>query len=142
VSIDLGSDPGFGRKEAAARLKLSSGIAFPVIADGDPLGVVDFYAFDRVEPKEGLLRTLAEIGLELGRFLQHRRAELGPPRLSSRELQVLRLAAEGNSGPEIAGQLTVSPATVKTHFEHIYEKLGVSDRAGAVAYALRIGLIH
>ncbi|MEA2285186.1 MAG: two-component system, NarL family, nitrate/nitrite response regulator NarL, partial [Solirubrobacteraceae bacterium] len=41
----------------------------------------------------------------------------------------------------IAEQLFLSPATVKTHFEHIYEKLGVGDRAAAVAQALRTGLI-
>ncbi|MEA2288463.1 MAG: Bacterial regulatory protein luxR family, partial [Solirubrobacteraceae bacterium] len=38
--------------------------------------------------------------------------------------------------------LILSPATVKTHFENIYEKLGVSDRAAAVAHAMRIGLIR
>ena len=54
---------------------------------------------------------------------------------------MLRLAAEGLSGPGIAERLVLSPATVKTHFEHIYEKLGVGDRAAAVAQALRTGLI-
>ncbi len=63
------------------------------------------------------------------------------PRLSPRELEVLRLAAEGLSGPRIAELLSVSPATVKTHFSHIYSKLGVADRAAAVARALRLGLI-
>ena len=47
----------------------------------------------------------------------------------------------GNSGPEIAEQLFLSPATVKTHFEHIYEKLGVSDRTQAALYAVRAGLV-
>jgi ATP/maltotriose-dependent transcriptional regulator MalT len=41
----------------------------------------------------------------------------------------------------IARELVVSAATVRTHFEHIYAKLGVSDRAGAVAKAMRLGLI-
>jgi two-component system nitrate/nitrite response regulator NarL len=62
--------------------------------------------------------------------------------LTERELEVLRLAAEGNTGPQIAEKLFISPATIKTHFQHIYEKLGVGDRAGAVAQALRIGLIR
>jgi two-component system, NarL family, nitrate/nitrite response regulator NarL len=62
-------------------------------------------------------------------------------RLSERELQVLQLAADGHDGPAIAARLFVSPATVKTHFKHIYEKLGVGDRAAAVAHALRAGLI-
>ena len=63
------------------------------------------------------------------------------PKLSPRELEVLRLAAEGLSGPRIAELLSISPATIKTHFTHIYAKLGVTDRAAAVARALRLGLI-
>jgi two-component system nitrate/nitrite response regulator NarL len=54
---------------------------------------------------------------------------------------VLQLASEGLSGPLIAERLFIAPATVKTHFDHIYEKLGVGDRAGAVGHALRTGLI-
>jgi DNA-binding CsgD family transcriptional regulator len=61
--------------------------------------------------------------------------------LTPRELEVLELAAEGLTGPMIARQLVVSAPTVRTHFEHIYAKLGVSDRAGAVAKAMRLGLI-
>ena len=59
-----------------------------------------------------------------------------------RELDLLQLAAEGRSGPQIANDLVLSPATVKTHFENIYAKLGVRDRAAAVAKAMRIGLIE
>lgn len=62
-------------------------------------------------------------------------------RLTPRELEVLKLASEGRNGPMIARALTVSPATVRTHFEHIYAKLGVRDRAAAVAQAMRLGLI-
>jgi DNA-binding CsgD family transcriptional regulator len=61
--------------------------------------------------------------------------------LTPRELEVLELAAEGHIGPQIAERLLITPATVKTHFEHIYSKLGVADRAGAVARAMRLGLI-
>jgi DNA-binding CsgD family transcriptional regulator len=61
--------------------------------------------------------------------------------LSPREEEVLQLAAEGLSGPSIAERLSLSPATVKTHFENIYDKLGVGDRAAAVASGLRIGFI-
>jgi PAS domain S-box-containing protein len=62
--------------------------------------------------------------------------------LTTRELEVLQLAAYGLSGREIAQHLAISPSTVKTHFNHIYEKLGVSDRAAAVATALRVGIIE
>jgi DNA-binding CsgD family transcriptional regulator len=61
--------------------------------------------------------------------------------LTPRELEVLQLAAAGCNGPMIAEQLVVSPATVRTHFDNIYAKLGAHDRAAAVAVALRLGLI-
>ena len=61
--------------------------------------------------------------------------------LTPRELEVLALAAQGLSARQTAERLIVSPATVRTHFENIYAKLGVSDKASAVASALRQGLI-
>jgi DNA-binding CsgD family transcriptional regulator len=130
------------RADAAQRAGLRSGLAFPALSEHGPLAVFSFYSFDRRSPSERFVRTLTGIGGELGRFLTQRRAELGTRRLSARELEVLKLAAEGNSGPQIAERLFLSPTTVKTHFEHIYERLGVGDRAAAVAYALRTGLIR
>jgi two-component system nitrate/nitrite response regulator NarL len=62
--------------------------------------------------------------------------------LSPREQEVLRLIAEGGSAPEIARLLHLSPSTVKTHLQSLYEKLGVSDRAAAVASAMRAGLLE
>ncbi|HEX3561958.1 MAG TPA: LuxR C-terminal-related transcriptional regulator [Solirubrobacterales bacterium] len=62
--------------------------------------------------------------------------------LTPRELELLRLAADGLSGPQIAEQLVLSPATVRTHFGNIYGKLDVGDRASAVAKAMRLGLIE
>jgi two-component system nitrate/nitrite response regulator NarL len=55
---------------------------------------------------------------------------------------MLQLAAHGLSAPEAAERLTVSPATVRTHLENIYRKLEVSDKASAVATAMRLGLIE
>jgi two-component system nitrate/nitrite response regulator NarL len=77
----------------------------------------------------------------LGAFLARRRAQLGARVLTPREVEVLQLATEGLTGRGIAERLMLSPSTVKTHFEHVYEKLGVTDRAAAVARALRTGLI-
>jgi DNA-binding NarL/FixJ family response regulator len=62
--------------------------------------------------------------------------------LSERELEVLRLLASGFTNKEIAEQLFLSPDTVKTHLSNAYRKLGVSDRAHAVAVALRKGLFE
>ncbi len=142
LTENLSTDPRLPRRAAAARLGLRAGLAFPAVGDDGPLAVLSYYSFHKHEPSQRLLRTLTGIGRELGRFLERRRADLAPRRISKRELDVLRLASEGNTGPQIAEQLVLSPATVKTHFEHIYGKLGVSDRAGAVAHAMRIGLIR
>lgn len=64
------------------------------------------------------------------------------PPLTPRELDILRLAADGRSNAEIGNELHVSAATVKTHLHHVFEKLEVSDRAAAVAQAMRRGLLH
>jgi DNA-binding NarL/FixJ family response regulator len=63
-------------------------------------------------------------------------------RLSSRELEVLQLVAEGDSNSEIAIRLHISQATVKSHLIHIFGKLGVSDRTAAVTVALRRGILR
>lgn len=64
-----------------------------------------------------------------------------PEKLSDRELDVLRLVACGHSNKEIATELHVSQATVKTHLVHIYRKLEVNDRTAAVTTALNRGLL-
>ena len=73
--------------------------------------------------------------------LREREVREARPSLTSREVEILRLAAEGNSSQQIAVGLHISIATVKTHLQHIYEKLGVGDRAAAVAQALRSGIL-
>ncbi|WP_409185950.1 response regulator [Amycolatopsis sp. VS8301801F10] len=70
---------------------------------------------------------------------QARRQEQPP--LTERERDVLRLAAEGTAIKDIAAELFVGVTTVKTHLQHAYEKLGVNDRASAVAAAIRRGLL-
>jgi DNA-binding NarL/FixJ family response regulator len=61
--------------------------------------------------------------------------------LSARELEVLKLIADGTTNREAATKLFISEATVKSHLLHIYTKLGVNDRAAAVAEAFRRGLL-
>jgi two-component system, NarL family, nitrate/nitrite response regulator NarL len=70
------------------------------------------------------------------------RAPAEGPRLSDRESQILALLAEGLSSGEIADELAVSGTTVKSHLRHLYDKLEVSDRAAAVARAMRSGLLE
>ncbi|HZQ33526.1 MAG TPA: response regulator transcription factor [Mycobacterium sp.] len=71
-----------------------------------------------------------------------RRAEPQVPALSAREREVLQMIAEGLSIPAIAAKLFLAPSTVKTHVQRLYEKLGVSDRAAAVAEAMRRRLLE
>ena len=70
------------------------------------------------------------------------RADDERPALTAREREILRLTADGRSAPQIAEQLFLSPTTVRTHLQHLYEKLGVSDRAAAVAEAMRQRLLE
>jgi two-component system nitrate/nitrite response regulator NarL len=89
-------------------------------------------------------RTAIDPELQAGVFDQIRLRGTGEDRpiLTARERQVLALMAEGLSGPRIAEQLIVALPTVKTHQARLYEKLGVSDRAAAVAEAMRRGLLE
>jgi DNA-binding NarL/FixJ family response regulator len=75
------------------------------------------------------------------RLLGQVRAPVLEP-LSARELEVLALVARGSTNRAVAAALFISEATVKTHLLHVYAKLGVSDRAAAVAVAYERGLLR
>jgi two-component system, NarL family, nitrate/nitrite response regulator NarL len=89
-------------------------------------------------------RTVIDPALHDGVFDQVRIRGTGTdrPLLTTREREVLVLMAQGLSGPEIAERLIVALPTVKTHQSRLYEKLGVSERAAAVAEAMRRGLLE
>jgi two-component system nitrate/nitrite response regulator NarL len=70
------------------------------------------------------------------------RRQSDTPALTPREQEILHLIAAGKSLPEIAKELYLGLTTVKTHVQHLYEKLEVSDRAAAVATAMRRGLLE
>lgn len=63
------------------------------------------------------------------------------PTLTDRELEVLTSISEGLSVNEMSKQLNLAPGTIKMHLTRLYDKLGVSERAAAVAKAMRVGLI-
>jgi DNA-binding NarL/FixJ family response regulator len=122
---------------------------------GDDLPII-FTSARRTEPFDrvaGLLvgadeyftKPLApdELLLRVGRLIR-RTARAAPPissNLTARELEILRLLAEGLGAKEIARRLVVSPKTVGAHVERIYRKLGVRTRAQAVAVAFRDALV-
>jgi HD-GYP domain-containing protein (c-di-GMP phosphodiesterase class II) len=74
-----------------------------------------------------------------GHRISHRRTGLAG--LTAREVEVLRLVARGMSNKEIAAELVITPKTAGNHIEHIYTKIGVSNRAAASLFALRRGLL-
>ncbi|MDQ4108650.1 MAG: response regulator transcription factor [Actinomycetota bacterium] len=62
--------------------------------------------------------------------------------LSKREREILQKVADGSTTRQVASDLGISPHTVKTHLERIFEKLAAKDRAQAVAIAIRLGIVH
>ena len=76
-------------------------------------------------------------------FVAEKLAErMGGPALTTRELEVLKRIVAGRSNKEIASDLNISEATVKTHINSILSKLGVSDRTQAATSALQRGIVH
>ena len=126
---DCAGDPLIGR------------LAVPAVDGEEVLAVVELRSDHEVRISERLMRSLHGIAHELGHFLSRRRGELAAPLVTPREVEVLQLGAEGLTARMTAERLSVSTATIRTHLENIYQKLDVSDKASAVATALRLGII-
>jgi DNA-binding NarL/FixJ family response regulator len=90
-----------------------------------------------LEGKAVIHPTLTRAFIEEAQYVDTRP---GTP-LSRRESEILQMVAYGATTKEVAHKLGISPHTVKTHLERIFEKLGANDRAQAVAIALRKGLV-
>jgi DNA-binding NarL/FixJ family response regulator len=148
--------PEMGGVEAIRRLRATAPSAHVLVlttydTDDDVLPAIEAGATGYLlkdAPREELVRAVraasrGESALSpaiAGRVLARVR---GPARegLTQRELEVLRLVANGVPTREAAARLFVSEATVKTHLLHIYDKLGVRDRAAAVGEAYRRRLL-
>lgn len=78
----------------------------------------------------------------LARAVRDQRGTPAEFELTDREREVLERIAEGRTAPEIASDLHLAPATVKSHLHTLYTKFGVSDRAAAVAVAFRRGILR
>jgi DNA-binding NarL/FixJ family response regulator len=76
-----------------------------------------------------------------GKTRYHRPAEPGTP-LSDRELQVMRLVAEGLNNAQIGTRMYLAEDTIKRHLSRIFQRLEASTRAHAVALAYQRGLLH
>jgi two-component system nitrate/nitrite response regulator NarL len=116
---------------------LESGVAGYLTKDASPMEIADAV----VALAAGRTVLPSELMSGLAGAIRGRARETGPT-LTDREREVLSLAAEGRSAPEIAKELFLGVTTVKTHLARAYEKLGVGDRAAAVAEAMRRGLLR
>jgi len=87
-------------------------------------------------------RSVLSTALQSGVLDLIRERATGSVQLSRRERELLALAAEGLTTVEIAQRLHLSPNTVKTYWQRLYEKLGASDRVSAMAEAIRRGLLQ
>jgi two-component system nitrate/nitrite response regulator NarL len=117
---------------------MAAGAAGYFSKDADREDVLDAIAAvargeSRVEPR--LQSALFE-------QVRDRAREPGRPLLTPREREIVGLMADGLSAPAIGERLFLATATVKSHQAHVYEKLGVSDRAAAVAEGMRRGLLE
>jgi DNA-binding NarL/FixJ family response regulator len=164
VVMDLNM-PGIGGVEATRRLAVASPLARVVvltISDRDEdvveailAGACGYLLKDASIPE--LVRGIeaAAAGEAListyiaGKVLRHVRANTSSPalaetihtELSEREIEVLRLAANGHDNGEIARRLHISPKTVKNHIANILMKLQLENRIQAAVYAVRAGLV-
>ncbi|GHG67250.1 hypothetical protein GCM10017788_26010 [Amycolatopsis acidiphila] len=148
--------PGMGGVEAIARLRELGHPARVLIlttydTDRDVLPAIDAGATGYLlkdAPRDELLRAVraahagqSVLAPSVASTLIGLVGANAPDALSPRELEVLRLVAEGATNQVAARRLLISETTIKTHLLHIYTKLGVRDRAAAVAVAYQRGLL-
>ncbi len=121
--------------------RLRALVALPARVGVDTLGAVVLYGSASTEltcPSFEALRAASHL---LGDLVERWQFQEAHSKLTRRELELLTLSSRGLTTSIIAAQLSLSPWTVRTHFEHIRHKLQVSDRTAAVALALRTGMI-
>jgi DNA-binding NarL/FixJ family response regulator len=148
--------PGMGGVEAIARLRRTApGVRVLVLTtydtDADVLAAIEAGATGYLlkdTPREELVRAVraahrgdSVLSPSVAGRLMGRVREPVRDVLSHRELEVLRLVADGASNRDAAARLFISEATIKTHLLHIYGKLKVRDRASAVAEGYKRGLL-
>ncbi|HEV8163622.1 MAG TPA: response regulator transcription factor [Actinomycetota bacterium] len=148
--------PEMGGVEAITRLRRTAGAVRVLVlttydTDSDVLPAIEAGATGYLlkdAPREELIRAVraafageAVLSPAVASRLMGQVGKPPPEVLSQRELEVLALIADGATNRQAAAKLFVSEATVKTHLLHIYEKLGVRDRAAAVAEAYRRRLL-
>jgi DNA-binding NarL/FixJ family response regulator len=148
--------PGMGGVEAITQLRKLNNRARVLVlttfdTDRDVLPAIEAGATGYLlkdAPRDALIRAVraayageSVLAPSIAGALMGRVGTSEPGSLSPRELEVLRLVASGATNQAAGRELLVSEATIKTHLIHVYAKLGVRDRAAAVAVAYKKGLL-
>jgi DNA-binding NarL/FixJ family response regulator len=122
---------------------IQAGVSGYLLKDASPDALVDA-ARNAIEGNAVIHPQLTKTFIEEARMGEPAPAPGEPkaPALSKREREILQKVADGATTRQVATDLGISPHTVKTHLERIFEKLGANDRAQAVAIAIRTGVVH
>jgi DNA-binding NarL/FixJ family response regulator len=129
---------GFSATAALELLRAAPSTA-PLIVVAGALHAVTAVASLKAGAEDLLLKSdLSRLGAAIAAALAVRRPL---ERLSRRQLEVLRLMAEGAGTRAIARRLTLSPKTVEAHRSEVMRRLGIHDVAGLARYAVRVGLV-
>jgi DNA-binding NarL/FixJ family response regulator len=120
---------------------IQAGVSGYLLKDASPDALVDA-ARNAIEGNAVIHPQLTKTFIEEARVGEGGGGEQRTPALSKREREILQKVADGSTTRQVASDLGISPHTVKTHLERIFEKLGANDRAQAVAIAIRTGIVH
>ncbi|MGZ8596753.1 MAG: response regulator [Actinomycetota bacterium] len=118
---------------------IQAGVSGYLLKDASPDALVDA-ARNAIEGNAVIHPQLTKTFIEEVRLGEGDGPKAAP--LSKREREILQKVADGSTTRQVATELGISPHTVKTHLERIFEKLGANDRAQAVAIAIRTGIVH
>jgi DNA-binding NarL/FixJ family response regulator len=118
---------------------IQAGVSGYLLKDATPDALVDA-ARNAVEGNAVIHPQLTRTFIEEARTAGGDEPKSTP--LSKREREILQKVADGATTRQVASDLGISPHTVKTHLERIFEKLGANDRAQAVAIAIRGGIVE
>jgi DNA-binding NarL/FixJ family response regulator len=118
---------------------IQAGVSGYLLKDASPDALVDA-ARNAIEGNAVIHPQLTKTFIEEVRLGEGEGPRATP--LSKREREILQKVADGSTTRQVATELGISPHTVKTHLERIFEKLGANDRAQAVAIAIRTGIVH
>jgi NarL family two-component system response regulator LiaR len=120
---------------------IQAGVSGYLLKDASPDALVDA-ARNALEGNAVIHPQLTKTFIEEAQAAGGEDASARPAPLSKREREILQKVADGATTRQVASELGISPHTVKTHLERIFEKLGANDRAQAVAIAIRTGIVR